>query len=506
MRLLIKIIGLLFKPTAIRFNQALQNPKSVQKLIQKDILKRLLNSEYGRFLGIKSIDDWNRIPIVDYDIIQPWINKQKETDASILTNEPIIFYEKTSGSRSAAKLIPYTKSLRKSFNSMFCVWASDLIQNGISFSTGKIYFSISPQLGEKAETIQGISIGLEDDSDYLDTWLQALLSPFWVSIPGMKRIHSPEEFKEKLCLTLLQEEKLEIISIWNPSFLKVSLDYIQENRIQLYEKLKNKISNKRSQLLLKTEIPWTQLWPHLKLISCWDSANATEQADYLRTQFPGILVQGKGLLATEAPITIPLLKANGCVPILNEVFFEFEDNEGNIYLLHELKEGKEYSIILSQKGGLYRYRMGDRILVTHFYYNTPCLKFLGRTHTTSDLVGEKLHEDFVKEVLDKLQLEGTFFKSLVPVTSPKAHYVLLLDYAKETENAIASRLDSLLSQSYHYNQARLLGQLSPAKVIISPEIPDKVTQYHIDSGKKWGNIKHQLLVTTPIKSVYQIPV
>ena len=123
------------------------------------------------------------------------------------------------------------------------------------------------------------------------------------------------------------------------------------------------------------------------------------------------MVQGKGLLATEAPMTIPLIKAQGCVPVLNEVFFEFE-HQGNIYHLHELELGKVYSIIISQKGGLYRYRIGDRVRVTHYYLKTPCLEFLGRTETTSDLVGEKLHEDFVQDTLNQLHLRwGIFSKS-----------------------------------------------------------------------------------------------
>ena len=42
------------------------------------------------------------------------------------------------------------------------------------------------------------------------------------------------------------------------------------------------------------------------------------------------MVQGKGLLVTEAPMTIPLISAQGCVPVLDEVFFEFEDESGKL--------------------------------------------------------------------------------------------------------------------------------------------------------------------------------
>ncbi|HEY9694639.1 MAG TPA: GH3 auxin-responsive promoter family protein [Oculatellaceae cyanobacterium] len=496
LRLIIKLFAHIIAPVSDKFYQALANPQAVQKIVQKEIIQRLVKSEYGNYLGIQSINDWEHIPIVEYEDIQKWINSGV-SHKSLLTPEPIIFYEKTSGSRSAAKLIPYTKSLRKSFSQMFCVWAYDLIINGTDFSTGKIYFCISPKLGDSATTHQGVNVGLEDDSEYLDGWLRWLINLFIVSPPGINRICAPLIFKDKLAQTLLLEEDLEIISIWNPSFLKVHLDYIQANQQRLAEQLQNKISTERYQLLLEDKINWSKLWSELKLISCWDSVHAKEQANYLRSLFPNVMVQGKGLLATEAPMTIPLIKAQGCVPILNEVFFEFE-HQGNIYHLHQLEKGKAYSIIISQKGGLYRYRIGDRIRVTHYYLETPCLEFLGRTETTSDLVGEKLHEDFVRDILNQLPLEKTFFQSLVPVRIPTDNYLLLLDQANLPAEIIAQLLDRELMRSHHYQQARLLGQLSPPQVLISEQIPEIITNYKIRQGMKWGDIKHQLLVTTPI--------
>ncbi len=497
LHLIIKLFAHMIAPVSDNFYQALANPQAVQKLVQKEIIQHLVKSEYGKYLGIQSIYDWEHIPIIEYEDIQKWINSGVD-NKSLLTPEPIIFYEKTSGSRSAAKLIPYTKSLRKSFSQIFCVWAHDLIVNGAEFSHGKIYFCISPKLGDAATTNQGVNLGLEDDSEYLDGWLRWLINFFIVSPSGINHIRDPLIFKDKLAQTLLLEENLEIISIWNPSFLKVHLDYIQANQQRLAAQLKNKISTERYQLLLEDKIRWEKLWSELKLISCWDSAHAKEQANYLRSLFPNVMVQGKGLLATEAPMTIPLIKAQGCVPVLNEVFFEFEQ-QGNIYHLHELEKGKSYSLIISQKGGLYRYRIGDRIRVTHYYLNTPCLEFIGRTETTSDLVGEKLHEDFVCDTLNSLQLEGTFFKSLVPVRIPTDHYLLLLDRANLPAEIIAQLLEQELMRSHHYQQARLLGQLDPPQVLISSQIPEIITNYKMRKGMKWGDIKHQPLVTTPIE-------
>jgi hypothetical protein len=485
---LIQLFGKLLTPAARRFHRALHQPELAQKLVQQDICDRLLASQYGKSLGICSIADWHKVPVVHYEDLEPWMFNAG------LTPEPILFYEKTSGSSGAAKRIPYTRSLRGSFNHMFCVWAQDLIQHGPRFTTGTLYACISPQLSEPDT---GEMTTLQDDSEYLDKWLQWLLRPFLVLPNGLHQLQNAESFKHQLCRALLQSERLESISIWSPTFLQVHLNYIQEHRTRLQQELQHRMTPKRLRLLAEPALPWTQLWPNLKLISCWDSTNAADQADGLRSQFPGVLVQGKGLLATEAPITIPLLPAQGYVPVLDEVFLEFEDDAGSLHWLHELNLGQCYTILLSQKGGLYRYRLGDRVRVTHWYCNTPCLEFLGRSHAVSDLVGEKLHETFVQQVLNGLNLPTNHFKSLVPVANPP-HYLLLLDQATESPEAIAHQLDNGLLHSHHYRQARLIGQLLPPQVSISAQIPEILALQSIRAGSVWGGIKHPTLATVPI--------
>lgn len=524
MRLIIQLFGKLIEPASRDFYQALENPQAVQKKVQKEILDNLIKSDYGRDLPIKTIDDWHRIPIVDYHNIKNWIHTQQEDKTNLLTSERVIFYEKTSGSRGTAKLIPYTKSLRRSFNQMFCIWAHDLIIHGPQFYTGKIYFCISPQLGDnKQEKLQksASSQSLQDDSEYLDGWLKWVMSQFLVSPPGLNKLHDAEKFKHQLAKTLLKSENLEIISIWSPTFLKVILDYIQNNRKQLVLELRNKMSGKRRLMLLKPHlfkqvftnpklhkvfqknhsdrIPWNLLWSKLKLISCWDSANAADGADILRSLFPNVLVQGKGLLATEAPMTIPLIPAKGCVPVLNEVFFEFLDESEFVYQLHELKQGNTYEMIISQKGGFYRYRIGDRVRFTHLYLNTPCLEFVGRQKEVSDLVGEKLHSEFVRDILETLPLQVACFKTLVPVKYPKEHYLLLLDTVTESPKKIAMQLEEALQKSHHYRRARLLEQLQSVRVMVSPRIPEIISLYKASFGKKWGDLKHDILSTQPIE-------
>lgn len=492
MRLVIRAFGYLLSHTARKFATALEQPQLAQQQVKRKLTERLKRCDYGRQHQIRSIEDWHKLPIVSYEDLQPWIEDSLNHDCP-LTPEKILFYEPTSGSSGPVKRIPYTRSLRKSFNRLFCVWAHDLIINGPAFSRGKLYFSITPSFSKSA-----IDTGTTDDADYLDPWLRWLLKPFLVIAP---KTATPEEFKDQLAQTLLLAEDLEIISIWSPSFLTTQLDYIQQNRERLCKVLKGEMGETRSHLLLSPNIQWSALWPNLKLISCWDSALAADGADGLRSRFPNVLVQGKGLLATEAPMTVPLIAAQGDVPLLNEVYFEFEDDAGQCHELHQLTVGQTYVVIISQTGGLYRYRIGDRVKVSHFYKQTPCLEFQGRGKDISDMVGEKLHAQFVSSVLNRLNLSPAQFQSLVPVQSPQKHYALLLDKLSADRDLLAHQLEEYLCESFHYRQARQLGQLASAKVKVSATVAEQLATERTSEGQRWGDVKHSRLCSRHFKDL-----
>ena len=53
------------------------------------------------------------------------------------------------------------------------------------------------------------------------------MAPFFLSPKGLSNVRDPQVFKRKLSESLLLCEDLESISIWNPSFLTVVLDYIE---------------------------------------------------------------------------------------------------------------------------------------------------------------------------------------------------------------------------------------------------------------------------------------
>ncbi|MGH9755566.1 MAG: GH3 family domain-containing protein [Blastocatellia bacterium] len=499
-------------PLMTGFVNDLRRPQEAQRRLLRKLIKSLSDTEYGRSYKIRTGDDYDsfaaKLPTVTYDDLIEWIERQQNTEGKVLVSEAVLFYEKTSGSSGAAKFIPYTRSLKASFNRMFLIWLSDLLTNGPRFRTGKVYMSVSPAFRRNQATARGVRIGLDDDTEHLNRWVGHMLKPFLAAPPIVARIQDPDSFKLALATLLLAESGLEAISIWNPSMLEVILSYIKQRRDVIASSLKKGFivcdglefrfkqpAASRLELLEEESISWTRVWPELKLISCWNSAHAAAAAHSLAGKFPDVYLQGKGLLATEAPLTMPLIGASGFAPLPSEVFYEFLDERGRILLLHELQKDGEYEVIMTQKGGLSRYRLGDRVRVAGFYLGSPCLEFAGRSDAVCDLVGEKLNENFVRGCLERVSTQGSF-QTLLPMTPERgaSYYLLLADSLVEEGAQIEAELESELCQAYHYRNARLLGQLGPVRVRVATGLREAFYDYFVSKGMKWGDIKHCHLI------------
>ena len=488
-------LKLVTNPMAKRFSAALESPQQAQQIVLENIVQELAQTGYGRSLGISGLSDFRtKLPIVDYDDLRPWIAQQQNQENRALVADKVLFYEKTSGSSGPQKYIPYTRALQQSFTSMFLLWANNLIANVSGLGSGKLYFSISPNFDVERKTEQGVPIGLENDAEYLGSIWRRLLNPFVHSDPKLALIREPQIFKQELALSLLGCQDLESISIWNPSFLIVLLNWIEANRELLIKTMGTSLSPQRRQALELSDIDWMTLWPKLKIISCWADGNAAPLAKRLVDIFPQVYVQGKGLLATEAPITIPMVGINGGVPLVSHTYLEFLADDGDLYGLSELEQGACYEVVISQRGGLYRYRMGDQVQVVGRIANTPTLKFVGRNNRTSDLVGEKLNESFVAQVIESLPLENIGYRTLFAVRAPADGYVLLLDREPENVDRVQRLLEHKLQQAYHYRHARALGQLMPAQVAIRPEADTIVSRITVEKGKRLGDQKQNYLM------------
>jgi hypothetical protein len=462
-------------PLAWRQQRTLKHPERAQRRVLKRLVRALRKTDYGRALGVRNLADFHeKVPIVDYADLAPWIEKQKAGQSALLTRPPS-FYERTSGSTGAQKDIPYSRGLLKSFGLMFVLWARDLYGAIEGIGRGRIYFSISPQVGsEPAES------GLKDDRDYLPAPVRWLLGDRFLRVPGARTAQTTPEFLNATSLALLAAKDLQVISVWSPSFLTVILDHIQTHRQALVQQLDpDRASQVRA--ALNAPEPWRGIWPGLCLISVWEDGQAAPLAKALRVRFPGVRIQGKGLLATEAPMTVPKLGLVGQIPMLTEVFFEFEHANGEVLGLHGLE--------------LNQYRTHDQVQVLGRVAATPTLRFVGRDNRTSDLVGEKLTEGFVAQVLSGCNLgDGVYV--LAPRADRKA-YVLFVEAPPDDVESLLAAVETGLAQAHHYALARNLGQLQALQLRVYPDLAVRL----LASGSgRLGQVKPSVLLCSPLEN------
>ena len=102
---------------------------------------------------------------------------------------------------------------------MFLIWLDDLLRKGPNLGHGRVYISVSPHFDHPEVTPTGVPVGLDDDAEYLGSVLRRLVQPSMVNPPGTAGIRDPQAFKRRVSLALLEAEDLEVISVWNPSFL-----------------------------------------------------------------------------------------------------------------------------------------------------------------------------------------------------------------------------------------------------------------------------------------------
>ena len=470
-------------PSARRFAHALEDVSSAQRATLARVVRACAATGYGRSLGLVADDSLEgfraKAPVIDYAAVAPWIAAQRAGEGAALAPGRTRCYEPTSGSTGAIKLVPYNDAMLRAFRELFAVWAHDLLTNALTPRSGRTFMSVSAPIPRND--------GFADDREYLGRFVRRLIGRFIVSPP---RAEDPGAFRDALACALVAAGDLEIVSVWNPGYMLNLLDHIETQR----ERLMPRIAPARRLVLSRDPIAWHDVWPSLQLLSCWTAAAAAAPARTLARRFPHAMLQGKGLLATEAPITVPLVRAAGCVPLVDSVFLEFEDDAGNVHLLDEVEPGAEYVVIVTQPGGLLRYRLGDRVRMSGRYRDAPLLQFVGRADAVSDLVGEKLGDAFVSPALEKIVRHDTF-RTLLPLLpeTGRPRYCLLTD---DPNPDLARVLEDALTQAFRYREARQLAQLDAVEVIAQPGMRAIVHDAFAAAGMKAGDIKEQGLVTS----------
>lgn len=462
------------EPARRRLAHALVNPQAAQHAVLERILQNHSNCKYaanhGLRPGMSAADFCDAIPTCNYSDLQPWIERLKRGERDLLFMGRTQAFERSSGSTSAAKWIPFNDGLRVEFQEAVRAWMGDLYYRYPKLSGGRAWWVVSPLADHRTTTTGGIPVGLESDDDYLGGCEKVLAS--WLRVGTGKAASTDwQSCLQKTTDDLMKARDLRLISVWNPSYLMILWDLIQKR--------------------CGGNCDPKEIWPNLTIISAWADAGAARDASKLREIFPHVAFQSKGLLATEGVITLPWRDDDAAsVPALNSHFLEFQQwPDGKCYQLHELQQGEIYQMIITTSGGLWRYRLGDLVRAEGIEINTPRLRFIGRSDGVCDMRGEKLNPVFVAQVFARFTQS---FALLSPcAASEPPHYVL-----NTTDSQLcADHVDRALRENPYYDHARSVGQLGAVRKfhVIELDPTKKFMERCLQLGQRAGTIKETAL-------------
>lgn len=490
--------------------------RKTQACIWEKIRNQNATSDYGRqyrFDTKPTLSDLRHLPIMTGDDLVTW-----SQDHRTLTSDPILRHIATSGTSGGRKDIPYTTSLLAEFQAGLDPWLASLYVRYPSLLAGCAYWQITPVI--KDDKLQPNPMPEEsgDDTEYLGRSRSAIMRQV-MAVPNRVAIASNlETFQWQTIQHLGRRRDLAFISVWNPTFLTLLLDAVPPLIGKLVDHLRTAGEDWRASEVQRVFEGWNgdhrqldadgrtwpeRLWPQLRVVSCWADANAAQPAATLQERLPNLAIEPKGLLATEAIVTFPWQRNQHVLAATSHVyeFLPVDCSTEQPRLADELEYGRQYRVIVTTSGGLYRYALGDVVEVTGFVHQCPTLRFIGRHDGAVDLVGEKLSpievQNAVSVVLKELEATVRFWMVAPDQNSAGQYgYTLYLQTdAPLAANRCSEAIDNRLRQNPHYAYARTIGQLITIGVFgIDPcANPNSIYVLQCSFSQQLGTIKPPVL-------------
>ncbi|ERN40856.1 GH3 auxin-responsive promoter [Rubidibacter lacunae KORDI 51-2] len=412
---------------------------------QEEFLLRLLRVQQDTQLGrdyqlsaIASVREFrHRIPVLPYSSFAPYVERVAGGEANVMTPDPVIYMNMTSGSTGKQKLIPVTRRSRRFRHRASQVSLAFLLslmqQQRRSF--GQILLTSSVELLGK--TSGGIDYGPVSVGDLrLQNPIvrNALLSqPF----ATLEATDSAARHYVSL-LFALNNPNARIVAANFPILALILCEYLERYADRLLDDLER--GTITSELMLEPELrarlerqlhPMPQrvarlrsvlkaegtltpqlAWPDLSLIITARGGNS----DFYFQRFPDYFgdtpVFGGTYSTAETVFGIcPAIDRDGAMLALDSGFYEFipaeewDSSQPRTLLPEEVEVGQTYRILVTNYNGFYRYDLGDVVEVLGFYARNPIVVFRHRRGGLLSSTTEKTTEYHAAQVMNALQQE-----------------------------------------------------------------------------------------------------
>jgi flagellin-like hook-associated protein FlgL len=379
MKLLSPAISKLARMRLWRIENWSKHPVAVQRHVLQDLVTAAQYTEFGKkyhFNKLFTLKDFKKnVPIHDYDAIKPYIERMMNGEENILWNTPITWFAKSSGTTSdKSKFIPISEESLKQNHFQA---SKDVLSN---------YYKNFPS--SDLLTGKGLVVGgshqinkVNEDIQYGD--LSAILmqnSPFWG-----QWLRTPE-----LSIALLDE--------WENKIEKLAQTTANENVTSLAGVPTWTLLLLKRILEIKGKKVIAEVWPNLELY-----INGGVSFIPYKEQFDKIIGKKINYLeiynASEGFIAGQQNPDDDGMLLFMEhgIFYEFmpveeygKDDPQTVGL-KKVVPGKNYALVISTTGGLWRYLIGDTIQFTSVHPYK--IKVSGRLKHYMNAFGEEVIVD-----------------------------------------------------------------------------------------------------------------
>jgi hypothetical protein len=385
MPLINAILSWLMKNRYHQIELFMKYPLEVQEEWFRKLIAAGQQTEFGREYGFDSIsrpeEYASRVPIHEYEDIQPYINRVMKGEQMVLWPSEIKWFAKSSGTTgNRSKYIPVSQESLEECH----------------FKGGKDMLSMYVVKHEDSTLFDGRSLGLggthqvsENNSEAYYGDLSAIIIqnlPFWAEF-----IRTPD-----LSIALMAdwESKLDLMAKATQGHNVTSIAGVPSWTLLLMQKVLEISGAERID----------QVWPNLEVFF-----HGGVSFEPYRAQFRAIMPPDINYIetynASEGFFGIQDRPGHNDMLLMLDygIYYEFEvlsghsPGSGKVIPLSEVETGVNYAIIISTNAGLWRYRIGDTV---EFSTLSPYrIRITGRTRSFINIVGEELIVDNAEKAL-----------------------------------------------------------------------------------------------------------
>lgn len=380
-----KLINKIIKTRIPQIEYFMQNPIEVQENVFNSLIQSSKNTIWGKYYDYQTIKNWEdfnqRVSLNDYNSLLPFFERIRKGEENVLWSGDIRWFSKSSGTTSnKSKYIPVSE---ESLQECHYKGGKDMLALYINnHSESNIFSGASLALG-----------GSEQENEYKNDIfigdISAILInnlPYWAEFfrTPKKEIALMPEWEEKLKRMIEDVSLSNVVSLSGvPSWMLVLLKGVIEHTGKTLQ----------------------EAWPNLE-VYFHGGVSFVPYISQFREILPSNINYMETYNASEGFFGLQDRTDMDSLLLLLDygIYYEFipfediEKDNPKIINLSMVERNKNYAMVISTNGGLWRYMIGDTIMFTQ---TKPYrFKITGRTKNYINLCGEELIADNSNRALD----------------------------------------------------------------------------------------------------------